>query len=242
MKYNCVIVDDEPLAIDIMVRLIDSIPDLVLLESFQNPLEALSYVNEASNVHVLFLDINMPKLSGLDLPQYLNDSQIAVVFVSAYDQYALKSYEINAVDYLMKPVSIERLLKTLAKIQERFSASPKNTNETADSFFFVKSDQQTVKINVNDVLCFEGLKDYVNIKMVDGSRIVSRESLKFIESKLAAQNFIRVHRSYVINFQHITSVDNTTVKVGEHNIPIGQSYKEQLSDLIKKNVIGDRNK
>ena len=141
----------------------------------------------------------MPTLSGLDLPKLLDDSNVAVVFVSAYDEFALQSYEINAVDYLMKPVSIERLLKTMGKIKQRISQASGEGAGAQEEYVFVKTDMQTVKLKIADVLFFEGLKDYVNIRMKDGTRLVSRESLKFIHTKLSAHNFLR--RAQVVRSQ-----------------------------------------
>ncbi len=166
-----------------------------------------------------------------------------IVFVTAYDEYALEGFELNALDYLLKPVSIERLLKTTVKLIERKKRIDNLTEtDSEDDFLFVRSDSQTIKVQLNEVLFFESLKDYVSIRLRDGSRVVSRESLKFISEVLHDKKFIRIHKSYIVNFNLIDKIEGNIVSLGKHDLSIGRSHKENLLALVNQKIIGNRNK
>jgi DNA-binding LytR/AlgR family response regulator len=234
---TCIVIDDEPLARQGMELHIANVGSLQLLGSFSNPLAAADFMRK-EEVDLMFLDINMPELSGLDFLKALRDAPL-VIFTTAYPQYALESYELDAIDYLVKPIRIERFLKAVNKAENHLKllqqeAKNSHVEKIEDDFVFIKADRKFFKINFKDILYIEGLKDYVVIYTID-NKIITSMNVKTISAQLPAAVFARVSKSYIVNVKHINSFDNELVYINGNEIPIGQSFKD---DFIKQYIDG----
>ncbi|MBT8190160.1 MAG: LytTR family DNA-binding domain-containing protein [Bacteroidia bacterium] len=230
------IVDDEPLALDILETYIDKLPDLELVAKCDNAIDANEMIQSA-DIDLVFLDIQMPQMTGIELVKSLSNPP-KIVFTTAYEEYAIDGFELNAVDYLMKPIAFDRFLKAVNKAKE--SMAPKSNNAQSEDFFFVKADKKLVKIHFNEILYIEGLKDYVIIKKEAG-RVIALQTMKSLETKLPDQIFMRVHRSYIVNIQKIKAVIGNAIEIIESgqpkHIPIGKNYKEDLIAIIETNKL-----
>ena len=234
---TCIIVDDEPLARQGMEMNIAQVSSLELLGSFSNALAASDFIRK-ENVDLMFLDINMPELSGLDFLKSLRDSPL-VIFTTAYPQYALESYELDALDYLVKPIRIERFLKAVNKAENHLKLLRNDSNNNSvekieSDFVFIKADRKFFKIYFKDILYIEGLKDYVIIYTAD-NKIITSMNVKTISAQLPSSIFARVSKSYIVNVMHITSFDNELVYIQNNEIPLGQGFKD---DFLKKYIDG----
>jgi len=234
---TCIVVDDEPLARQGMEINIAQISTLQLLGSFSNALAASDFLRK-EEVDLLFLDINMPELNGLDFLKSLRDAPL-VIFTTAYPQYALESYELDAIDYLVKPIRIERFLKSVNKADNhlRLLKQEGNNNHVEkieNDFVYIKSDRKFFKIFFKDILYIEGLKDYVIIYTAD-NKIITSMNVKTIAAQLPASIFARVSKSYIVNILHITAFDNELIYIQHHEIPLGQSFKD---DFLKQYIDG----
>jgi DNA-binding LytR/AlgR family response regulator len=238
---NVIIVDDEPLAQDVLETYITQIPELNLIRKCNNALEA----NEAlksNDVDLMFLDIQMPQLTGIDFLKTLAKPPM-VVFTTAYPNYAIEGFELDALDYLLKPISLERFMKAVNKADELYSLKQNRTEIVEgenNDFFFVKADKKLIKINYDDILYIEGLKDYVIIRSNTG-RVITLQTMKSLESKLPATIFKRIHRSYIMNLDHIKAVVGNMIELSEKgqvkHIPIGKNYREDLLEIINSKRI-----
>lgn len=234
---TCIVVDDEPLARQGMEMYIANVAELQLLGSFSNALAASDFLRKA-NVDIMFLDINMPELNGLDFLKSLRDAPL-VIFTTAYPQYALESYELDAIDYLVKPIRIERFLKAVNKAENHLRLLQQdNTHNQVEKieedFVYIKADRKFFKIYFKDILYIEGLKDYVIIYTKD-NKIITSMNVKTIAAQLPASIFARVSKSYIVNTLHITSFDNEVIYIGSTEIPLGQSFKD---DFLKQFIDG----
>lgn len=228
-KLKCIIVDDEPLAQEVLERYLENIRDLELVTRCNNALEAFEVLHHET-IDLMFLDISMPVISGIDFLRSLRKAP-AVIITTAHPDFALQGYELDVVDYLVKPVSLERFMKAVNKAIERVrQQSPAETVSKAD-FMFVKSDQKLIRINFSDINYIEGMKDYVKI-FTKERMIVTLHTMKFFESSLPASGFIRVHKSYIVNAAAIKSIAGNELELQQTRIPIGNSYKEQLMRSI----------
>lgn len=230
---RCIAVDDEPLALDIIEKYIERIADLKLVARCGSALEALEVLKQ-EEIDLIFLDIQMSDLTGIQFLKSLTNPPM-VIFTTAYDQYALEGYDLDVVDYLLKPIPFDRFLKAANKASDLHN-SAKTKSDVGDStrdFIFVRSDYQLVKINLSDILYIEGLKDYVKI-FTGPKPIFSHQNLKSIEGKLPAKDFIRIHKSYIISINKIEVIQKNFVIVGGNEIPIGDSYREQLYKVINE--------
>ena len=235
---TCIAVDDEPLALEIVESYAEQIPFLNLLKTFTSPLEALMFMQE-NEVDVLFLDIQMPEISGLKL-KTLIPKATEVIFITAYDEHAVKSYELEAFDYLLKPVKFERFLKSVSNALENRRNQQLPSKEVVDTLF-VRSDKRITQIKIDEILFIEGLKDYVRIHLTD-SRIITRESLTKLTKLLASKEFLRVHKSYIVPLKKIKSIYGNRIIIGDKEIPIGASYKSELINSLGDNILGMRDK
>ncbi|WP_419489127.1 LytR/AlgR family response regulator transcription factor [Chryseobacterium bernardetii] len=222
-KIKCIIVDDEPLAISLLEQYVQKIPFLELVFSTENPIEALEYIQN-NDSDLIFLDIQMPELTGINFMKIVGAKQ-KYILTTAYSEYALEGYEHNIVDYLLKPVSFERFLKSAIKAQERFSF------QEEEACFFVKSSGQQHRINFNEILYIESIKDYVNIRTV-GEEYIVLDTLKSLENQLP-NKFVRIHKSFIINLDKIKSIGAKKLRVSEQEIPIGDSYRSNLLGRLK---------
>lgn len=227
---NCIIVDDEPLAREAMRLLVEESDSLRLAGSF-NSASAASGFMEQHVTDLVFLDIQMPGITGIEFARTI-PKRTLVIFTTAYTEYALDSYEVDAMDYLIKPVEAGRFRKAVDKAAAYHSLLLKEEKEAiegivAAEYFFVKAERRYFKVNFLDILFIEGLKDYVIIQL-DGQRIITRMSLKAISGLLPEQLFLRVGKSYIINTRHIDSFDNNDIFIKSHEIAIGNSYRDDF--------------
>ncbi|MBP2615194.1 DNA-binding LytR/AlgR family response regulator [Chryseobacterium jejuense] len=237
---NCIIVDDEPLARAEMRSLISETSKIDILGEFSNAPSALDFLKD-NNVDLIFLDIEMPMVTGLEFAEMLPKKSL-IIFTTAYSQYALKSYELEAVDYLLKPIDPQRLEKAINKAilyTELLSNNTiKNTVEsnTAD-FLFIKADRRFYKIGFSDIKFIEGLKDYVVIHTRQ-QKLITAMNLKTIHQRISGENFIRVSKSYVVNADYIDSFDNHNIYIEEAEIPIGEVYKAEFFTKYTDGLLG----
>lgn len=234
---NCIIVDDEPLAREAMELLIEERPELKLINSFNNATSAGKFM-EDHPVDLVFLDINMPNVTGLEFARTIPRTTL-VIFTTAYTEYALDSYDVDAVDYLVKPIESERFSKAIDKALSYHSLliaeEKENIQEIEDDYMFVKSDRRYFKVNFKDILFIEGLKDYVIIQL-DEQRIITRMNLKNMYEQLPKSIFLRVNKSYIVNTQQIKSFNNNDIFIRKYEIGIGSSYRDTFFDefVLKK--------
>jgi DNA-binding LytR/AlgR family response regulator len=226
---KCVIIDDEPLAREGLIKTLAGISSVEILESFSNPIDANKFLQN-NTVELIFLDIEMASLNGLDFAKSLVNRPL-IIFITAYPQYALDSFEVDAIDYLLKPVRVERLLRAINKAENYIGLLQKNLGEeiavVEDDFVFIKSDRKFIKIFFKEILFIEGLKDYVIIH-VDNKKVLAAMNIKTIFNQLPIKNFARVSKSYIVNTDHIIAVDTNSVFIKEEEIPIGANYKDEF--------------
>ena len=239
MKLNCIIIEDEPLARNLLVDYVSKVPTLNLVQAFGNPLEALE-VLRAQPVDILFLDVQMPQLTGISLLKVLQNKPM-VILTTAYSEYALEGYELDVADYLLKPVTFERFLKAVDKVTQRLSgeskASPVTTEmQVLPDFVFVKDGTKSVKITLAEILYIEGLKDYVTIHTKQ-QKITTLQRMKTLEEQLPADKFIRIHNSYIVAVQAIDVVQKNEVQIGAASLPIGDTYRKTFREFIEKKHI-----
>ncbi len=242
-RLKCIVVDDEPLAMELIASYVRKIPFLELIGAFDNSLEAIAAIKESAP-DLLFLDIQMPELNGLELARLIGENDTQVIFVTAFQQYAIEGFRVNAVDYLLKPVSFAEFMSAAQKAKKQFDlirkaklsdAAPSDSVQSGKSFF-VKTEYKLVQIAFEDILYIEGLKDYVKI-YVQGEQhpIVSRMSMKSIEDILPANDFIRVHRSFIVRKDKIKIIERGRIVFGKEYIPVSDSYKEQFARFLNSN-------
>jgi DNA-binding LytR/AlgR family response regulator len=233
MVINCIIIDDEPLARAGLTEYVQDIDFFNLLGVFDNPLAATEILG-SSEVHLLFLDIQMPKITGIDFFKTLKDPP-AVIFTTAYPQYALDGFEVNALDYLVKPISFERFLKSALKAKEFYEVRQKNRSETVTEataeYFFIKADNSLVKILYADILFVEALQNYVTIH-TNGKKYISYLTFKSVEEYLPVEAFIKVHKSFIIAAAKVDSIDGNEIRIGQHHIPISRSLKDEVMEKL----------
>ncbi len=240
---NVIIVDDEPLAQDVLETHIQRVPELNLVQKCSNALEANDALRNNS-IDLMFLDIQMPQLTGIDFLRTLRNPPL-VIFTTAYPNYAVEGFELNALDYLLKPISLERFIKATNKAIDQIDLT-KGGSATADTpsdgadYFFVKADKKLIKVNYDDIVYIEGLKDYVIIRM-ENSRVITLQTMKSLESKLPAGQFKRIHRSYIVGTDKINAIVGNMVEITEKgqakHLPIGKNYREELLAIINKNKL-----
>jgi two-component system, LytTR family, response regulator len=234
---SCLIADDEPLAVQLLEDYIRQTDFLLLSHKCYNAMEALRFL-KTNTVDLLFLDINMPKLTGMELASLLSPHQ-KIIFTTAYSEYAVQSYEKNAVDYLLKPVTFERFMKAAVKAEKLFAAEKtevSNTISSADTAsVFIKSGKAIIKVAFDKIIFIEGLKDYVTFYTVD-EKVVVYKRMKELEETLPA-NFIRIHNSYIINSHHINKVEDNHVFTGTERIPVSEKYREYFLQKITNRLL-----
>lgn len=233
MMYNCIIVDDEFPARELLESYVSKMPQLNLIGKFASPLEAMELMDK---VDILFLDIQMPDISGIEFLQTLTSTP-QFIFTTAYEKYAVQGFELNATDYLVKPFSFNRFAKATNKaIQNLRLTEPVITSETPsttqqEEILPIKSDGKIHKVFIKDILYIEGLKAYVSFFTPNG-RLIGLYSMKELESKLSRFQFIRVHKSYIVNLNHISSIDHQCINIGQKSIPVGQLYRDSIRQHI----------
>jgi DNA-binding LytR/AlgR family response regulator len=236
---NCIAIDDEPLALDLIEGFISKVPFLNLIKKCNRAVEAVEII-QSGKTDLIFLDIQMPDINGIQLLKTLKPKPM-VIFTTAFEQYALESYELDVVDYLLKPIPFERFLKAVNKAHESFilkdnfqNTSPITAGkENGTDFFFVKSEYQNIKIDLSDITYIEGLGDYIKIYLTSKEKpVLTLMSLKTFEEKLPPANFIRVHRSFIIAVNKITSLTKSNILIGIKEIPVGDLYTANVLKLL----------
>ena len=236
---QCLIVEDEPLARNLLKDYVAKVPDLHLVDACASPLAALEILRR-EHVDILFLDIQMPEITGISLLKTLQKKPF-VILTTAYSQYALEGYELDVVDYLLKPVTFERFLKAVDKVNQRVQTPVRHPQENIqrshDDFVFVKDGTKLVKINFADILYVEGLKDYVAIH-TKSQKVVTLQRLKSMEEQLPSDRFIRIHHSFIVAVQAIDAVHKGEVKIGNALLPVSESYRKSFREFIEGKQIG----
>lgn len=238
MILKCAIVDDEPLALELLKSYVKKAPVLELNGAYSSAIEAMKMLPD-NPVDLLFLDIQMPELNGLEF-SHMVPEDTRIVFTTAFGQYALDGYKVNALDYLLKPISYTDFLQSVNKAVQWFDRKRGTDNEPTDKpdFIYVKSDYKLIQISLKDILYIEGLKDYVKIHLEGESRpILSLTSLKALEEKLPTDRFIRVHRSYIVQKQKNKVIDKARIVFGKEYIPVSESYKQELQNYINDHSV-----
>lgn len=231
MKMNCLIVDDEPLAVKVLETHIENIPSLKIISSCHNAFTAMEVLAK-NNVDLMFLDIHMPKLMGHEFLRTLRNPP-KVVFTTAYKEYALDAFELDAVDYLLKPITLERLMKAVNKISNVQAVDIKEEQQVVDNqgFVYFRADRKMIKVGYDDIVYVESMKDYIKIVRVVDKPLLVKQSISSLEDLLPANLFLRIHRSYIVAINKITAFTNHDVEIGGQEIPIGRLYAHQLEKM-----------
>jgi DNA-binding LytR/AlgR family response regulator len=238
MKIRTIAVDDEPLALQLLTGYIRKTPFLELTGAFDNPLDALELIRE-SEPDLLFLDIQMPDLTGTEFARTLENGP-RIIFITAFDQYALEGFRLDAVDYILKPYSYQEFLIAANKALKIISLEqkPEATIETSADYLFVKSEYKIRRIRYDLILYIEGLRDYIKIYVKGEPRaILSLNTLRALESKLPSDRFMRVHRSFIVNLDQIETIDRSRIVFGDTYVPISDQYREKFQEFLDKNFL-----
>ena len=235
MTLLCTIIDDDPLAAQLLASYVKDIPFLSLTGTYNSALTAMADLRERP-VDLLFLDIQMPELSGIELAKLI-PVQTCIVFTTAFKEYALEGYGVSAFDYLLKPISFHDFLKTATKAMTRFEMRERQNSISKDRFIYVKSKHQLVRIMLDDILYIEGLKDYVHIVLANGERIVSLINMKRLEELLPRPEFVRTHRSYIAHMPHATAVDKQRLVYGNKFVPISDFNKDEVMHYLDQYIL-----
>ncbi|WP_373055907.1 LytR/AlgR family response regulator transcription factor [Zunongwangia sp. H14] len=240
---KCIIIDDEPLAIEVVESYLEQVGDVEIIAKCTNPLQAIQVLNKYK-IDLVFLDIEMPNLNGIDLVKSI-DNLPQFIFTTAYPQYALDGFNLNATDYLVKPIPFHRFLKAISRAREKFESGKildmehrgmKNMSSPAveDDFIFVKAEYEKLRINLKDIKYIEGLKDYIKIHLQDQAKpVLTLSNFREILEKLPSYRFLRVHRSYVVNLDFITAMQKSRILLSNTKIPIGETYKSAVLRRLK---------
>lgn len=236
MILSCAIIDDEPLAAGLLESYARKTPELHLVGTYDSALTAMKVLRE-NPVDLLFLDIQMPEISGLEFAKIL-PKETRVIFTTAFDRYAIEGYKVNAVDYLLKPISYDSFLASVNKAIEIFNTENRQKTLSRDRFLYVKSEYKLVKIMLDDILYVEGVKDYIKIYITDGRKpVMSLMNMKKIDDYLPRPQFMRVHRSYIVNMTHVDMIDRGRIVLGGNVIPVSDSYKDIVQDFIDSHTL-----
>jgi two-component system LytT family response regulator len=239
MELRCIAIDDEPLALEIITAYIEKVPFLKLLNTFDNALDSIDFIKK-NKVDLMFLDIEMESLSGIQLIHALKNRP-EVIFTTAYDSYAVEGFELDAADYLLKPISFERFIKSVDKVYNKL-ISPKSKSDgqvqslrisPSGNFIFVKTENRLQKVAFKEILYIEGQGDYLKI-VTTQARIMTLQNFKKFEDTLPPENFIRVHKSYLVALNKIESITRNRIKIGNALIPVSDSYKSAFYEAINK--------
>ncbi|GAA0891317.1 LytTR family DNA-binding domain-containing protein [Fulvivirga kasyanovii] len=232
MKIRCIIVDDEPLAIEVIESYINRLENIEIVAKCSNALKAFEILKKEP-VDLIFLDIQMPKLTGLDFVKTLQNPP-KVIITTAYRDYALEGYELNVVDYLLKPISFERFLKAVSRVYHT-EMSPEATLttdiESEEAYIYLKADKKMVKVQLRDILYIESLKDYVRVKTSD-KEVITHQKISYLEEKLPEECFLRIHRSFIVALKKIETYSATSIEVPGKELPIGRLYKDQVLEVL----------
>jgi DNA-binding LytR/AlgR family response regulator len=231
--YKTILIDDESLAIDVLEHYLKRFSNFEVVQTFTNSVEAFKYLN-GHTVDLVFTDIAMPQISGTELVK-LTQNKTQFVMVTSYTEYAIESFELNVIDYLLKPVSFERFSKTIERFENSIASSKKGVTKTEPSFF-IKEGDEFVKVLVKDIDYIEGMKDYA--KIISGKNFyLALKTLKSIEESLTPHGFMRIHKSYIIPLHKITQYNGKCVLINQHEVPVGSSYREGLKSFLNEHKL-----
>ncbi len=231
MSIKCIIVDDEPLAIEVLESYVDRINNLEVVATCKNAIKAFEIL-QTEQVDLIFLDIQMPKLTGIDFLKSLTKPP-KVIFTTAYRDYAIQSYELDVVDYLLKPISFDRFLKAVGKVFDVNSTSS-NDNDTIsedNDYIYLKADKKMVKVRLHEILYIESLKDYVRVK-TSNKDVITHQKISYLEEKLPEECFMRIHRSFIVATKKIETYSATVIEVPGKELPIGRLYKQGVLERL----------
>jgi DNA-binding LytR/AlgR family response regulator len=234
MQIRCIAIDDEPLALSKLSGFISKVPELELIRTFDNPVEVIGWLKE-NRVELMFLDIQMEQLTGIQLLEAATPAA-RIILTTAYDQYAIKGFELNVTDYLLKPYSFQRFTQAINKVMEYFSHNNTSENKPCaetDSFIFVKTEYRLERIDLDEILYIEGMKDYLRI-ICAGKKIMTLQNFAKFEECLPANRFCRVHKSYIVAIDKIKSVERGVIVIADQRIPVSITYKDSFFSKIKQ--------
>ncbi len=236
MALKCIMVDDEPLAVEVLESYIARIDRLEVIGTFNNAIKAFEFLQQQT-VDLIFLDIQMPRLTGLEFVKTMTHPP-KIVFTTAYREYALEGFELEAVDYLLKPIAFDRFLKAISKIvpEAPVTTEPLVRFSDEDPFVYFKVDKKMVKIRLGDILYIESLKDYVKVVTLE-KEIITHQQISYMEHKLPENQFIRVHRSFIVAIDKVEAFSATDIEMGKYHIPIGRNYKNEVTSRLGTNVL-----
>jgi two-component system LytT family response regulator len=231
MKIKCVLIDDEPLAIKVLQNYFTNFTDFEVIATFNNSLEALDFINSTA-VDAVFLDINMPMMTGFELISLI-ENKTKVIITTAFREFAAESYDLDVLDYLVKPIPLPRFIKCINKITTEFNLKNNIKVETTkgDSHIFIKVDKKMMKINIEEILFVEGMKEYIKVVTPDKTYI-THKSLTSLSEELPADRFLRIHKSYVIALNKVKSIEGNRVQIQSYTIPIGRNYSKDVKTKI----------
>ena len=231
MKIKCILIDDEPLAIKVLENYFTNFSDFEIIGTFNNALEALEFINN-NGVDAVFLDINMPMMTGFELISLI-ENKTRVIITSAFREFAVESYDLDVLDYLLKPIPLPRFVKCINKITAEFNLKNniKIENQRIDSHIFIKVDKKMIKINIDEILFIEGMKEYIKVITVDKTYI-THKSLTSLSDELPADRFIRIHKSYTIAIDKVKSIEGNRIQIQSYTIPIGRNYSKEVKSKI----------
>ncbi|MEM8895272.1 MAG: LytTR family DNA-binding domain-containing protein, partial [Bacteroidota bacterium] len=233
---KCIVIDDEPLAVEVLESYIARIDHLELAGTFNNAIKAFEFLQQNA-VDLIFLDIQMPRLTGLEFAKTLTHPP-KIIFTTAYREFALEGFELEAIDYLLKPIAFDRFLKAIGKLVPEAPSTPEPVVKFSDDdpFIYFKVDKKMVKIRLGDILYIESLKDYVKV-VTSEKEIITHQQISYMEHKLPENQFIRVHRSFIVAIDKVEAFSATDIEMGKHHIPIGRNYKNEVTSTLGTNVL-----
>ncbi len=235
MIINCAIIDDEPLAAGLLKSYAEKTTFLNLTGTYGSAVEAMKELR-TNPVQLLFLDIQMPELNGIEFAKILPKST-KVIFTTAFQQYAIEGYDVNALGYLMKPIAYEDFLKASNRALDWFTSMEKQSTYSRDRFMYIKSDYKLVRVLLDDILYVEGLKDYIRICLSNGQKLMTLMNMKTLEDYLPHPEFLRTHRSYIVHMSKVQAVDHFRIIFGDQYIPISDSYKEEVQRYFEQHTL-----
>lgn len=234
---TCIAIDDEPLALRQIISYVEKTPFLELKESFESPINAITYL-QTHEIDLMFVDINMPDLNGLDFVRSLENPP-KIIFTTAYSEYAVEGFRVDAIDYLLKPIDYATFLKASNKAKSWFDIHEKQPEQlqSNEDFLFIKSEYKIVRIKLDDIKYIEGMREYIRIHLVNEKPIMTLLSMKAMEAQLANKSFMRVHRSFIVNLNKIVTIERNRIVYDKVYIPISEQHKEKFHQFIGKNFL-----
>jgi len=233
-KLSCIIVDDEPVARKILHEFVEQVPFMELLGKFENAMKAEAFLKN-NTADIIFLDIEMPKISGLQFLQKMNIESM-VILTTAFPQYALEGYELDIIDYLLKPFALSRFLKAVQKAKDFYQMKTRTAGAILPSYIFIKSDKRIEKIELNDILYAESVGNYVSI-YTENKKIIAYLTMKSLESQLPADDFIKIHQSYLVNRSKIEAIEGNEIKIGSRSLPMSRNYRDMVMKIVHQRLL-----